>query len=161
MLKFEFYFERSPPLPPSCQRGRSSLRWNTAGNTAAPFPAAPGPESCMNQTLNPSATDGMCRSTKRASIWIKLCLLTTQLLCLAECTVWHGKLRRDSYRIPKLCAVFDLKLQSIIDKIDFDWQGSMGLVFRTWPPLFSSSSTVISADVPFSLTVECRPCQKK
>lgn len=31
----------------------------------------------------------------------------------------------------------------------------------TCAPLSSSSSTVISADVPFSLTVECRPCQKK
>lgn len=31
----------------------------------------------------------------------------------------------------------------------------------TWAPLSSSSSTVIRADVPFSLTVDCRPCQKK
>lgn len=31
----------------------------------------------------------------------------------------------------------------------------------TCAPLSSSSSTVISADVPFSLTVECLPCQKK
>lgn len=31
----------------------------------------------------------------------------------------------------------------------------------TCAPLSSSSSTVMSADVPFSLTVECLPCQKK
>lgn len=33
--------------------------------------------------------------------------------------------------------------------------------YGTCAPRSSSSSTVISADVPFSLTVELRPCQKK
>lgn len=40
----------------------------------------------------------------------------------------------------------------------FPCSGFPGL---TWAPLSSSSSTVIRADVPFSLTVDCRPCQKK